>query len=111
MIEIKVRNYLKTQLGIEVYNITPPKHGTTWATVEKTGGTYDHGMKTAVLAIQSNAPTLYETIRLNDSVIDQMIRGLIEDNKISRVELNATYNYTDDHQHRYQSVFDVVYFD
>lgn len=110
MIEVKVKQFLEAQLGVEVYNAVPPEHSKTWITVERTGGTWDHGMQTAVLAIQSNAPTLYETVRLNDSVIDQMIRGFIVNDEISRVELNATYNYTNDHQHRYQAVFDVVFF-
>lgn len=112
MIEITVKDYLENALGVEVYAMLPPKHGETWVTVERTGGTDEFGKKTARLAIQSNAPTLYETIRLNDRVINEMLWGLIRLITISRVELNSTYNYTDtdDKQPRYQAVFDIVHF-
>lgn len=110
MIEITVKEYLENALGVEVYVMVPPKHAKTWVTVERTGGTDDFGMKSATLAIQSHAPTLYDAIQLNDSVIQTMLRGFIQLDTVSRVELNATYNYTDDHQPRYQAVFDVVYF-
>lgn len=110
MIEITVKEYLENALGVEVYNSVPAKHGKTWITVERTGGTWEFGKNTAVLAIQSNAPTMYDTIQLNERVIQAMVQGFIQTDLISRVELNATYNYTDDHQPRYQSVFDVVYF-
>lgn len=111
MIEITVKQYLDEQLEVEVYAAVPPKHGDVYVTVEKTGGSYDHGMKTATLAIQSHAKTIYDAMQLNERVIRAMLLGLVKQDLISRVELNATYNYTDDRKPRYQAVFDVVYFE
>lgn len=111
MIEEIIRNYL-TGAGVTAYMEIPEGGGTTpFIVIEKTGGGEENHIRSATVAIQSYADTLYGAAQLNEQV-----KALMDDivllPEISACELNSDYNFTDTtkKKYRYQAVFDLVYF-
>ena len=84
----------------------------TFVTVEKTGGRIENHIRSATLAIQSWADSQANASALNDEVVSAMESAISLDS-ISKCQLNSDYNFTDTEtkHHRYQAVFDIVYFD
>lgn len=111
MIESILLNYLKSELSVpcrlEVQEELP-----TYVLIEKTGGSITNRIKSATIAIQSYALSMYEAAQLNEEVITKMLDSVKLDS-ISRCELNSNYNFTDTAKkhYRYQAVFDLVFFD
>ena len=75
------------------------------------GGSYENCIKTAMIAVQSYAESMYEAARLNEDVKTAML-SMAALNDICKVNLNSDYNYTDTEQkkYRYQAIFDVTYY-
>ena len=112
MIETTVLDYLNAHLTESVYMEVPPEPPTSYVVVQKTGSSKVNHLKTATFAIQSISTSKYNAAVLNESVKSTM-EQMIERNDISRVSLNSDYDFTDTQKkiHRYQAVFDLVYFE
>lgn len=109
-IEKTVLDYLAAQLTpIPVYMEVPEDPPATMVIIEKTGGGERDKIKTATLAIQSYAPTLFEASQLNETV--KLAIGSVDITSLFAAKLNSDYNYTDTStkKYRYQAVFDFYY--
>lgn len=116
MIEKIVLDYLAEELDpVPVYMQVPesnPNPGPgKFVVLEKTGSSLENHIFSAMLAIQSYAPTLYEAAVLNEAVKAAMLQ-MIELEEVARVDINSDYNFTDEEtkQPRYQAVFDLVHY-
>lgn len=111
MIEIKVLEYLKASLGIEVYLETQKDNNEkSYIILEKTSGGNENHIDKDTIAIQSYADSLYKAASLNKRVKEAMLKmPLYED--IGSCKLNSDYNFTDltSKKYRYQAVFDIKY--
>lgn len=111
MIEVIIKDYLDTVLTVPVYAQRPAEVPQKYVTVERTGGGMTNRIRSAMVAVQSYAPTLYEAAELHEEVIGAML-DIVSLDEIGGISLNSEYNYTDEEtkQPRYQAVFDVVYY-
>ncbi len=111
MIETIIRDYLMSGLDVPVYVSVPAGPPDSYVVIERTGGTEENHIRSATVAIQSYAATMYDAATLHESVLEA-VKGMIELDSISSVEVNAEYNFTDTstRQPRYQAVFDFVYY-
>ena len=113
MIEKIIFDYLNgSDLSADTYTEMPKTVPSKLYLIERTGGSETNKIKTANIAIQSYADTLYNAILLNEEVKSAMLNGLIELDSIAGVKLNSDYNYTDTttKRYRYQAVFVVTYY-
>lgn len=111
MIETIVLDYLSEALSIPVSMEVPENPPDQFVVIEKTGGGEENHIKSATLAIQSIAPSLYEAAVLNEDVKTAM-DGIAALDAIGRSSLNSDYNFTDtaSKRYRYQAVFDLIYY-
>ncbi len=111
MIEKVIIDYLKNQLAVPVYMEVPEIPDERFVVIEKTGSSLSNHIFTALIAIQSCAPSLFEAAELNEAVKQAML-GAVELNDICRVDLNSDYNFTNtaQKQYRYQAVFDITHY-
>lgn len=111
MIETIVLDYLSDVLSVPVSMEVPEDPPDQFVVIEKTGGGEENHIKSATLAIQSIAPSLYEAAVLNEDVKTAM-DGIEALDSIGRSSLNSDYNFTDtaSKQCRYQAVFDLIYY-
>lgn len=112
MIEATILKYLSGALDVPCYMERPPGAPGTFAVVEKTGESRENYISTAILAVQSYAPTLLHAAELNEQVKTAMF-GAAQLPGVAAVHLNSDYNFTDTSSktYRYQAVFDVTYYD
>lgn len=110
-VEQIVFNYLTAALNVPVFMSEPEKPPARYVLVEKTAGSRRNHIKGAVVAVQSFGSSLLDTVSINEMVKEAMYL-LPSRGDVSRCELNSDYNYTDPQtrRHRYQAVFDIVYF-
>ncbi len=111
MIEIEVQNYLTEATGLPVsLEVPDPVTEGEFIVLEKIGSSEDDGLQTAMVVVQSYAPTLYRAAKANELVKTAM-KAMPETEDVFRVELNSDYNYTDTRtkRYRYQAVFDIYY--
>jgi hypothetical protein len=110
MIEKTIRDYLLTKLSVPVYLERPEHPASSYVLIERTGGTMNEFVWHDTFAVQSYAASLLDTITLNNQVVGAMLDAITIP-EITKVSLNATYNYTQTtmRQHRYQAVFEVVH--
>lgn len=110
MIEQTVIEYLSSALEVPVDAEIPKGPPDRYVVVEKTGSDEQDGLLWATLAVQSTAPSLYETMRLNAEVKAAM-KGLITLTNVFRCHCETDYNFTDTRLkgRRYQAVFQIVY--
>ena len=101
--------YLEETLGVPTFAERPEYPPEEWVRIEQTGGGERDHIATAVLAVQSYAPTRYRASALNQRVIAAM-QNSIGRPEISRCALNSNYPFDDTtrKEHRYQAVFDLV---
>lgn len=111
MIEKTILDHLAASLGVDCGTEVPAKPPGTFVVLEKTGSARKNQIGTAILAVQSHAPTLYEAACLNEQVKTAMLAA-VELPGIGAVRLNSDYNFTDtvSKRYRYQAVFDVTYY-
>lgn len=111
MIEKILYDYLVMVTGLPV-SFENIENEERWIKIEKTGSRYKDSVATATFAIQSYAPSLYDAASMNH-MLKQFVRGMVTDARISAVEINGDYNYTDTSRkgYRYQMVVDVIYCD
>lgn len=118
MIEQVVLDYLMDHfvpLGIQVYTMLPENPnppGDTFIVIEKTGSGLSNKLRSAVIAVQSYAPSLFGAADLNEQVIHTMMEITSLD-IITKISLNSDYNFTDEStkQPRYQAVFQITYYE
>lgn len=111
MIEEIVLNHLERKMNIPVHMEIPENPQGKYLVLEKTSGSKENHICTAMIAVQSYAPTLYECAKLNE-LAKKAMEQLVEVDDVCRVELNADYNYTDTatKRYRYQAVFDITHY-
>lgn len=110
MIETIILDYLNNTLDVPVYMEMPIKRPEAYVLIEKTSSARKNHIDSALFAIQSYAPSLYEAAQLNERVKKAMDRiAFFTD--VSSAKLNSDYNYTDTtkKQYRYQAVYNVFY--
>ena len=110
MIELTVLNYLSEKLTVPVYMETPEEIPESYVLIAKNGGGMENQIWSAMFAVQSIAPTLYDAAVLNETVIAAML-AMPDETEVSKCGLNSDYNFTDpdSKQYRYQAVFDIVW--
>lgn len=110
MIEIIVLDYLNKALSVPVYMEKPEQEPERYVLLEKTGSSVENHIKSATIAIQSYAGSLYEAAALNEEVKDAMDNIVIL-NEVMGSDLNSDYNFTDTtkKKYRYQAVYDLFY--
>lgn len=111
MIELSIYNHLKEKLDVPVYMEHEKAPPNSYVMLERTGGNAQNHLKSATIAVQSYAKSLYEAAVLNEQAKIAMY-DLEELDGVSGVHLNADYNFTDTETkiYRYQAVFDVNYY-
>lgn len=117
-IEELVIQYLGTKLdpvpvlaSVPESNPNPADNPLQFYVIEKTGSSLSNHIHTSTITVQSYAGSKLEAIRLNSKMIDAML-NMIELDKVTRVELNSDYDYTDTStkQPRYQAVFVITHY-
>lgn len=115
MIEEIVYDFLCEKMSVPVKMELPADPSEKMIIVEKTGSSLNEFIHTSTFAIQSYGPSLFEAAELNEllkaTVLDGT-DGLIALNRITHVELNSDYNYTDttNKKYRYQAVFVITHY-
>lgn len=118
MIETKVVSYLNQkyaahELSARAYGYKPEDNvPESYVLIERTSGSERDHISSAIVAIQSIAPTLLQAMQLNEEV-KACMKTMTEDPNISRSRLNTDYNFTNPtrKEYRYQAVFELVYFE
>ena len=112
MIEETILNYLNgagitAKAEVPEGGVTPP-----CCIVERTGGRVEEHLRRATVAVQSYGDSLYDAAYLNGTVVAAML-GITALPQVSSCTLNSDYNFTDTTKrlHRYQAVFDLVYYE
>lgn len=110
MIEKTILDYLNSKLPVSAFMEKPEEPHEEYVLLLLTGGGESNHIRTALMAVQSYAPTLYQAAMLNELVIDTMQEAVSLPN-ISRVDVNSYYNFTNTakKEHRYQAVFEITY--
>lgn len=111
MIEVIIKNYLEPILGVPVSTEHKEQDPQTFVVIERVGGSSENHVRTASVAIQSYAPTMYQAAQLHEQVLTAMDNIMALDD-IGWSSLNAEYNYTDEEtkKPRYQALFDISYY-
>lgn len=112
MIEKTILDYLTDALPVPVHMEMPRDPSGLFLVIEKTGSGVENHIYSATIAVQSYAPSLLEAAELNEDVKVAM-KNLARLPKISKVDLNGDYNFTDlaMHLYRYQAVFEVIHYE
>ena len=110
MIEVKIIRYLTDALRMPVYAERPENPEAEYLLVERTGGGYRNCVRSATIAVQSYADSMYRAAEINQNVE----RAMLDFDAlwgIGSCRLNSSYNFTDtdSRKYRYQAVFDIVY--
>ena len=110
MIEKIVLDYLNETLNVSVYMEKPADPPEEYVLLEKTGSSSENYIKSATIALQSYAKTLYSAAVLNEEVKKAM-DNIVSQNEVMGSELNSDYNFTDTtkKQYRYQAIYDLFY--
>lgn len=111
LIEKTILDYLNDNLDDPALMETPSPPPDRYYLIERVGGGEEDTIRTAMLAVQSCAPTLYETVQMHEAVKAAMMDadGLEE---VSRVRLNTEYSDTDTEtkHYGYAAVFEVTHY-
>ena len=111
MIEKTLRRYLEHALPDPVFLEKLPGAPERRYILEKTGRDVADHIWSAVIAVQSCAPSLLEAAEMSSAAVAAMLAAPSPQRRISGVKLNAEYNFTDTSVkgYRYQAVFDIYY--
>lgn len=111
MIELTIKEFLDGQLDVPSFFEHQTELPDRYLLIEKVGGGQRNQLKSATVAVQSYAPSLYEAAKLNEQVKEAMLE-LVTVDAVSGVSLNSDYNFTDTEtkSYRYQAVFDINYY-
>ena len=110
MIEEIIQNYLREN-AFPCYPSVPEKPFGNFCVLEKTGSSYEDGIFTATLAVQSYGSSDYAAAQLSHRVVQTMLDADTLPEIVS-CTLNTDYNFPDTTRKlpRYQAVFDVVHY-
>lgn len=111
MIEKIVRDYLVTKLNPVTVVLEENNPPAKFVLIENTGGSEKNLVRSARIAIQSYAASMYEAAQLSESV-ETAMRDIVTLTTVSGCRINTTsYNFTDttSKRYRYQAVFDIYY--
>ena len=110
MIEKVILDYLNNTLRCPVYMEKPEKPPDRYVLIEKTGGSEENFIKSATVALQSYAESLFSAAELNEDVKEAMDAITVLD-CIGSSEYNTDYNFTDTSKkgYRYQEIYDLTY--
>ena len=110
MIEKIIRSFL-TSKGIKAYMERPEEPPDKYCIIEKTGSSKYNRIKSATVAIESFASTLFEAAELNETVKSEM-ENIMALDSINICILNSDYNNTNSStkEYSYQAVFDLKYY-
>lgn len=113
MIEVIIKKYLDGHLSVPSFFEHQQNMNMydSFVIIERTGGRSNNQLKSAVVAIQSYASSMYKAAALNEKV-KEVAANMVELDSIARVQLNSDYNFTDTEtkKYRYQAVFDINYY-
>ncbi|MDD3185912.1 MAG: hypothetical protein PHT76_11505 [Anaerostipes sp.] len=111
MIEKIILDFLNLKLDVKVYLEIPNNPDEKYVIIEKTGSGESNHVKSATIAIQSYADSLYRAASLNEELKSTMEKA-VELEQISKCKINSDYNYTDtsSKKYRYQAVYDITCF-
>ena len=109
MIEETIQNYLREN-AFPCYLSVPEKPSGNFCVLEKTGFSYEDGIFTATLAVQSYVSSNYAASQLSHRVVQTMLDADTLPEIVS-CTLNTDYNFPDTTRKlpRYQAVFVVHY--
>nr|DAP42173.1 MAG TPA: tail completion protein [Caudoviricetes sp.] len=110
MIEEIILNYLREN-AFPCYMSVPEKPSGNFCVLEKTGSSYEDGIFTATLAVQSYGSSDYAAAQLSHRVVQTMLDADTLPEIVS-CTLNTDYNFPDTTRKlpRYQAVFEVVHY-
>ena len=110
MIEETIQNYLREN-AFPCYLSVPEKPSGNFCVLEKTGSSYEDGIFTATLAVQSYGSSDYAAAQLSHRVVQTMPDADTLPEIVS-CTLNTDYNFPDTTRKlpRYQAVFEVVHY-
>lgn len=114
MLEKTLYDYLNSKLSVPAYLERPASPPEKFVVIERTGGTEDNQIKTATIAVQSIAQSLYDAVTLNEEAMEAM-EDAAELDSIGSVRLASFYNFTgraeaDRDEHRYQAIFTITHY-
>lgn len=111
MIELIIKEFLDGQLDVPSFFEHQTELPDRYVLIEKVGGNAHNRLKSATVALQSYAPSLYEAATLNEQV-KAVLSEFDTVDAVSGVHLNSDYNFTDTDtkSYRYQAVFDINYY-
>lgn len=120
---MSIEEYLLDKLGTALYPIPvlveapeskprPSDNPKEFYVLQKTGSGQSNHILTSNIAIQSYAADRLRTIQMNEDLKDA-VEDLLNNDEITRIELNSDYDFTDPstHQPRYQAVFVITHYD
>ena len=112
MIETVLLDYLNNaNLSATVYMEQPKVKPAAFFVLEKTGGSKSNQINESNFIVQSYASSLALAASMNEEVKKAMFDAITLD-RITRVELNGDYNFTDSatKQYRYQAVYVITHY-
>ena len=111
MIELTILEHLTTAMTVPVYLEHPDPAPTRYVIFQKTSSGKLNKLPKSTFAFQSYAESLYQAALLNEQ-LKEAVESLINKNEVSKVSLNADYNFTDitTKKYRYQAVFDIQHY-
>lgn len=111
MIEKILLDYLSGALSVPVYLERPESPPTCYILLERVGGGRSNYIRSAAMAVQSIAESLYQAALLNEAVKAAMDAAATCP-EISGVKLDRDYNFTDTttREYRYQAIYDLTYY-
>ena len=110
MIEEVILNYLREN-AFSCYMSMPEKPSGNFCVLEKTGSSYEDGIFTATLAVQSYGSSDYAAAQLSHRVVQTMLDADTLPEIVS-CTLNTDYNFPDTTRKlpRYQAVIEEVHY-
>lgn len=111
MIEIKIKDFLKEKLQIDVFMEHIKNMPEKFVIFEKVGSKRKNYINISSFAFQSYADSLYKASELNEKLKNAVFEMDLLDDIVS-IKLDSDYNFTDTEtkRYRYQVVFDIVHY-
>lgn len=112
MIEITVKNHVETQMDVPVYMEYPEgKAPKRFVILDRTDGSRENRIDTAVFVVQSYAESKLEAAKLNEQAKKAMDQ-LVHLPRIAACDLTNDYPFPDTKRkmHRYQAVYNITHY-
>lgn len=112
LIEIVIRDYLKSKIGVPVLAEIPAEPVERYITMQKIDGGRKNHIDAATIEFQSYAMKKSEAAKLDERVREAIFEIVYdEDSDISSVELGGNSDSTDkvNKRYRYESIFNFFY--